>query len=65
MVSFRLRGYFGKFKGFNEYFSHIQVLLAFLSPKKKSFSGILVILIIGKLGGLGFTHNNWVKLGLG
>ena len=28
------------------------------------FRGILVILIIGLLGGLGFTHNNWVGLGL-
>ena len=29
------------------------------------FNGILVILIIGKLGELGFTHNNWVGLDLG
>ena len=29
------------------------------------FMSILVILIIGKLDGLGFTHYNWVELGLG
>ena len=28
-------------------------------------NGILIILIIGQLGELGFTHNNWVGLDLG
>ena len=106
---FRLRGYFGHFFGFWEYFDNFKVSGVFWSFFRFwgyfghflgfrgilvifwvlgifwsflgfegilvifedfrvfghfHFMGILVILIIGLLGGLGFTHNNWVGLGL-